>query len=96
MNRMIASSLAAVAVAVTGAVHAADTAKNDASTCSALMTQFDQAAPAHNTATRIVEARAKRSTAESACKAGNYKAGISDLRAALEDIGVKPVVLPAS
>jgi hypothetical protein len=96
MNRMIASSLAAFAVAVAGAAHATDTAVNDASTCSTLMKQFDQAAAAHDSAAKIVEARAKRSSAETACKAGNYKAGIGDLRAALEDIGVKPVVLPAS
>ena len=96
MNRMMASSLAAFAVAVAGAVHAADTAMNDASTCSALMKQFDQAAPAHNSAAKIVEARAKRSAAETACQAGNYKSGISDLRSALDDIGVKPVVLPAN
>jgi hypothetical protein len=96
MNRMIASALAAFAVAAAGAAHAGNTAANDASTCTALMKQFDQAAPAHDSAVKIVEARAKRSAAESACEAGNYKAGIGDLRTALEDIGVKPVVLPAS
>jgi hypothetical protein len=96
MNRMIASSIAALAIAAAGYVHAADAPMSDASTCTALMKQFDQAAPAHDSASKIVEARAKRSTAETACKSGNYKAGISDLRAALNDIGVKPVQLPAS
>ena len=91
MNRMIASSIAALAVAVAGYAHATDAPMNDASTCSALMKQFDQAAPAHDSAAKIVEARAKRSSAETSCKSG-----ISDIRAALNDIGVKPVQLPAS
>jgi len=96
MNRMIASSIAALAVAAAGYAHATDAPMNDASTCSALMKQFDQAAPAHDSAAKIVEARAKRSSAETSCKSGNYKSGISDIRAALNDIGVKPVQLPAS
>jgi hypothetical protein len=93
---MIASSIAAFAVAAAGYAHATDAPKNDANTCSTLMKQFDQAAPAHNSAAKIVEARAKRISAESSCKAGNYKAGIADIRAALNDIGVNPVLLPAS
>jgi hypothetical protein len=93
MHRIIASSLAASTLAAAGLAWAAPTATSaeEAATCQSLMKQFDTAAPAHNSAPKMVEARAKRSTAESSCKAGNYKSGIGDLRAALNDIGVKPV-----
>jgi hypothetical protein len=93
MKALIASPLAALALGLAGSVQAATpvNAGNDLATCQALMHQFDQAAPAHNEAPKMIEARAKRSTAESACKSGNYKGGIMDIRAALNDIGVKPV-----
>ena len=94
MHRIIASSLAAVPLAAAGLAWAATpaTSAEEAATCQSLMKQFDTAAPAHDSAPKMVEARAKRSTAESACKEGNYKSGISDLRAALNDIGVKSVL----
>jgi hypothetical protein len=100
MNRMIAGSLAAVAVAAAAVVAfaappATDTISTkpsqDAAVCQSLMQQFDTSAPSHNAAPKMVEARARRSTAETSCQSGNYKAGISELRAALNDIGVKPV-----
>ena len=47
------------------------------------MTQFDQAVGAHNQAPKLIDARAKRSSAETSCKAGNFKSGISDVRNAL-------------
>ena len=99
MNRMIASLLAACAVGVAGCAYAATpaaTQTEDMKTCQTLMNQFDQAVGAHNQAPKLIEARAKRSSAETSCKAGNYKSGISDIRGALNDIGVKPVQLPAS
>ena len=94
MHRIIASSLAASILAVAGLAWAATpaTSADEAATCQSLINQFDTAAPSHNSAPKMVEARAKRSTAESACKSGNYKSGISELRAALNDIGVKPVL----
>ncbi len=99
MKRMIASVLAAFAVGLAGSAHAATTAQGateDQKTCQTLMSQFDQAVAAHNQAPKVVEARAKRSSGETSCKSGNYKSGIVDLRSALNDIGVKPVQLPAS
>jgi hypothetical protein len=101
MKRMIASVLAAFAVGVAGSAYAAATpttqgATEDQKTCQALIMQFDQAVGAHNQAPKVVEGRAKRSSGETSCKSGNYRSGISDLRAALNDIGVKPVQLPAS
>jgi hypothetical protein len=101
MNRMIASVLAAFAVGVAGSAFAAPTpasqgASEEQKTCQTLMMQFDQAVAAHNQAPKVVEARAKRSSGETSCKSGNYKSGIGDLRAALNDIGVNPVQLPAS
>jgi hypothetical protein len=104
MNRMIAGSLAAAAligaVVALAAPPATSTmpaqatparSSEEAATCQSLMKQFDMAAPSHNAAPKMVEARARRSTAETACGSGNYKSGISELRAALNDIGVKPV-----
>ena len=101
MKRLIASTLAAFAVGVAGSAYAAATATTqgateDQKTCQTLMMQFDQAVAAHNQAPKVVEARAKRSSGETSCQSGNYKSGIGDLRAALNDIGVKPVQLPAS
>jgi len=100
MKRMIASTLAAFAIGVAGSAYAAATpttqGAEDQKTCQTLMMQFDQAVAAHNQAPKVVEARAKRSSGETSCKSGNYKSGIGDLRAALNDIGVKPVQLPAS
>jgi len=100
MKRMIASTLAAFAIGVAGSAYAAATpttqGTEDQKTCQTLMMQFDQAVAAHNQAPKVVEARAKRSSGETSCKSGNYKSGIGDLRAALNDIGVKPVQLPAS
>jgi len=98
MKRMIASLLAAFAVGVAGSAYAATapTQAEDAKTCQTLMTQFDQSVGAHNQAQKLIEARAKRSSAETSCKAGKYESGISDIRNALNDIGVKPVQLPAS
>jgi hypothetical protein len=93
MKALIASSLAVLALGSMGSAQAAApvNAGNDMSTCQTLISEFDQAAPAHNQAPKMIEARAKRSSAETSCKAGNFKGGIMDIRAALNDIGVKPV-----
>lgn len=92
MRQMIASVLAALAIGAAGTTYAASAVQTeDMNTCATLMKQFDQAVSAHNQAPKLIEARAKRSSAETSCKSGNYKAGIGDIRSALNDIGVKPV-----
>jgi hypothetical protein len=59
--------------------------------CQRLMKQFDDALPTHSTVPKIAAAKELRSKGQAACDAGNYQAGISDLRAGIRDLGLRSV-----
>jgi hypothetical protein len=64
--------------------------------CQNLLHQFDVAWPAHKDSIRADEARRSRDLGETDCQAGRFKDGVSLLRRALHDIGVKPVKVVAT
>ena len=92
MNRIIALTTGALTIALGNAV-AAGPIQDASTTCQRLMKQFDTSAMTHAGAPDIRDARALRVQAEEACTTGRYAEGVTDLRAALEKLGVRPVVI---
>lgn len=90
MKTLLATSLTALSLVLGGSAMAATQSTETMATCEQLMKQFDGAVVNHATAPRIKQAKDMRSAGEKACKKGNYTKGVSDLHAALNDIGVKP------
>ena len=93
MKRFLATSVA-VGLLTMGADAFATGAyeKSTKADCDSLIQQFDKAVTEHGTAPKLAQAKSMRSAGETACKAGDFKKGVSDLHMALTDIGVKPAV----
>jgi hypothetical protein len=93
---VLAAALALAAASFAGGPPAPEATADE---CSDLAKQFDVSAPAHHGAPRAGEAQRDRDEGWSACQAGRYRDGVSQLRRALHAIGVKPVrlaVVPSS
>ena len=95
MNRIIALTIGALGTALGSAV-AAGPIQDASTTCQRLLKQFDTSAMTHAGAPEIRAARALRVEAEQACGSGRYAEGVTGLRAALEKLGVRPVITPTS
>lgn len=59
--------------------------------CQALESQFDTAKDSHKAAKEYQRALSSREKGAQECKAGDYSKGVASLKAALQDLGVKPV-----
>lgn len=93
MKRILATSVAVALFTLGGNAFATGTyEKSTKADCDSLIQQFDKAVTEHGTAAKLKQAKDMRAAGEKACKAGDYKKGVSDLHMALTDIGVKPAV----
>lgn len=66
---------------------------NSASQCTALETQFDGAIKSHETSSKAAAAKTLRQDGGQLCASGKTNDGIKKLEQALNDIGVKPVMV---
>ncbi len=62
--------------------------------CDHLLGQFDVAWTSHRTSKRADSARRARDLGEAACHEGRYADGVHQLKRALHDLGLKPVLRP--
>jgi hypothetical protein len=94
MNKILINTAAALTLIIGGSCLAAPKPpakqKADASTCSSLTKQFDDAMGTHGNAAKFSEAKTLRAEGEKDCTAGEFAKGAHDLRHALRDLGVKP------
>ena len=94
MKKILIATTAVLALTLASTGFAA-TAKHpaaDKGTCDSLIKQFDDAVPTPDKAAKINDAKKDRDAGEKLCAAGNFKKGSHDLRNALADLGVKPVM----
>jgi hypothetical protein len=89
---LTAAMLAAVLSAPVGAVQKPAVVTTGPADCDHLIQQFDVAWKSHSAGKRADAAHRARDLGEAACHEGRYADGVHQLKRALHDLGLKPVL----